>query len=297
MAVMDKSRITDDLPVISWGAVFAGLFFVIAASWLLFLLGSGIGVSIADASDMEAMGSGLGWGAIIWIVLAELVVFFIGGVLTARLAGRLNDMDGLLHGLTLWSAGTVLMLLLGSWGVGNVFQAGQSLIGGAASMGKTVMQGAGNASPNLAGVADSQLMNDIQTMIKREAAQAASQAAQTGGQAAGGAISPQEARQAINQLDQNTLQSVARQLIMGNAAGARNALAANTNLSEQEINALVDGISQQVNQRMEQAKQQAGQAMEKVSSYTQGVLWTLFVSSMLALIAALIGGSLGAKSV
>ena len=294
MAVIDKSRVvTDDS--ISWGAVFAGLFFVIAASWLLFLLGSSIGVSIADASDLKAMGSGLGWGAIIWIILTELVVFFIGGVLTARLAGRLNDMGGLLHGLTLWSAGTVLMLLLGSWGVGNVFQAGQSLIGGAASMGREVIQGAGAASPDLAGAVDSQLMNDIQATIKREAAQAASQAAQTGGPA--GDISPQEARQAINQLDQNTLQSIARQLVMGNADGARNALADNTNLSEQEINALIDGISQQVNRQMEQVKQQASQTVERVSSYTQGVMWTLFVSSLLALIAALIGGSLGAKAV
>ncbi|HEX7025895.1 MAG TPA: hypothetical protein VF268_01500 [Gammaproteobacteria bacterium] len=293
MAV-EKSAITD-LAVISWGSVIAGLFFVIAASWLLFLLGSGIGVSIADASDLEAMGSGLGWGAIIWIILTELVVFFVGGVLAARLAGRLNDMEGLLHGLTLWSAGTVLMLLLGSWGVSNAFQAGQSLLGGAATLGKAVAQGAGAASPNLEGVADSQLMNEIQTMIKREAAQAASQVAESGGQA--GAVSPQEARQAIEQLDQNTLQSIARQLVMGNTEGARNALVANTNLSEQEINALLDGISQQVNQRMEQAKLELSKTMERVSSYTQGVIWTLFVSSLLALIAALIGGSLGAKAV
>lgn len=289
MAAMDKARNTD-LPVISWGAVFAGLFFVIASSWLLFLLGSGIGISIADASDLKAMGSGLGWGAIIWVVLTELVVFFIGGVLTARLAGRLNDMDGLLHGLTLWSTGMILMLLLGSWGVGNVFQAGQSLIGGAVTIGKQVAQGTSAAVPT-----DSQLLSDIQATIKREAAQAASRASQAGNQA--GAVSPQEARQAIEQLDQNTLQSIARQLVMGNVEGARSALAANTNLSEQEINALVDGISRQVNQRAEQAKQQLSQTMEQVSSYTQGVVWALFASSLLALIAAMIGGSLGAKAI
>src|SRR3569832_569620 len=49
--------------LISWGAIIAGLFFVITASWLLFLLGSAIGVSIADASDMEAIGKGFGLGA------------------------------------------------------------------------------------------------------------------------------------------------------------------------------------------------------------------------------------------
>src|SRR5688572_18819005 len=56
-------EIVKRFPMISWGAVFAGLFFVITASWLLFLLGSAIGVGIADASDLEAMGKGFGVGA------------------------------------------------------------------------------------------------------------------------------------------------------------------------------------------------------------------------------------------
>lgn len=377
MAVVDKSRI-DDLPVISWGAVFAGLFFVIAASWLLFLLGSAIGVSIADVSDMDAMGKGLGWGAIIWIILTEIVVFFIGGVLTARLAGRLNDMDGLLHGLTLWGVATVLMLLLGSWGVGNALQAGQSLISGVASMGKTVVRGVGAAGSTVAGAADSQLMKDVTSMIKRQAAQAAAEG--------GGGVSAPEVERAINQLDAQTLQSIARQIARGDTQGAKNALAsatslsrqevdqivnnvsrqmaqspaveqvtqflnrqvnqalaqvsqtspnvsrselrqavenldagtlgeiaqnlvtgdtegakrvlsANTNLSEQEINSVINGISQQVNQRVQQAKQQVGQTVEHASDYAQAVVWTLFVSALLALIASLIGGSLGARAV
>lgn len=377
MAVVDKSRVTD-LPLISWGAVIAGLFFVIAASWLLFLLGSAIGVSIADASDLEAMGQGLGWGAIIWLILTEIVVFFIGGLLAARLAGRLNDMGGLLHGLTLWSAGTVLMLLLGSWGVGNVLQAGQSLISGAASIGKAVMQGVGAAGSTVAGAADSQLMTDIRAMIKRQVSQVAAQG-QSGvsrgevqraidqvdaktiqsiarqivkGDIQGAQTtlanntnlsrqevdqivknvsqqiaksptveqatqyldrqvnqimaqvsktSPQvtqgELRQAVQNLDAGTLGEIAQQLVMGNTEQAKNILSANTNLSEQEINAVIDGISQQAGQRVEQAKQQVSQTVEQVSSYTQAVIWALFISSVLALVAALTGGSLGARAV
>lgn len=377
MAVMDKSKITD-LPVISWGAVFAGLFFVIAASWLLFLLGSAIGVSIADASDMDAIGKGLGWGAVIWIILTEIVVFFVGGVLTARLAGRLNDLDGLLHGLTLWGVGTVVMLLLGSWGVGNALQAGQSLISGVASMGKAVVRGVSAAGSTVAGAADSQLMTDVTSMIKRQAAQTAARG--------GGNVSAPEVERAIDQLDAQTLQSIAQQIAKGDTQGAKNALAratslsrqevdqivnnvsrqmaqspaveqvrqflnrqvnqalsqvsqtspdvsrselrravenldagtlgeiarnlvmgdtegakrvlsANTNLSEQDIDSVINGISQQVNQRVQQAKQRVGQTVEQASDYAQAVVWTLFVSALLALIAALIGGSLGARAV
>lgn len=376
MAVIDKSRITE-LPVISWGAVIAGLFFVIAASWLLFLLGSAIGVSIADATDLQAMGQGLGWGAIIWLILTEIVVFFIGGLLAARLAGRLNDMGGLLHGLTLWSAGTVLMLILGSWGVGNLLQAGQSVISGAVSVGKTVAQGVGAAGSTVAGAADTRLMADVQAMLKRQAAQAAAQGEDVSREEVQRAIeqidaqtlqsiaqqiiqgdtqgaqttlanatnlsqqevnqivnnitqqlaqsptveqatqylnqqlnqiiaqvsqtSPQvseaELRQAVENLDAGTLGEIARHLVTGDTEAAKNVLSANTNLSDQEIDSVIDGISQQVDQRVQQAKQQVSQTVEQVSNYTQAVVWTLFVSSLLALIAALMGGSLGARAV
>src|SRR3569833_809814 len=98
---------------ISWGAIIAGLFFVITASWMLYLLGSAIGVSIADASDMEAIGKGFGLGAAIWIVLSGIISFFLGSWVAAWLSGRSDDNDGVLHGLTLWSVATVVMLVLG----------------------------------------------------------------------------------------------------------------------------------------------------------------------------------------
>src|SRR3569833_2600857 len=126
--------------LVSWGAIIAGLFFVITVSWLLFLLGSAVGISIADASDMEAIGKGFGLGAAIWIVLSGIISFFLGSWVAARLSGRPDDNDGMLHGLTLWSVVLVVMLVLGSWGIGSVIHAGQALINGTASIGKMVAQ-------------------------------------------------------------------------------------------------------------------------------------------------------------
>src|SRR3569623_815925 len=122
--------------LVSWGAIIAGLFFVITVSWLLFLLGSAVGISIADASDMEAIGKGFGLGAAIWIVLRGVVSFFLGSWVAARLSGRHDDNVGMLHGLTLWSVATVVMLVVGSWGSGSVIHAGQALSNGTASIGK-----------------------------------------------------------------------------------------------------------------------------------------------------------------
>lgn len=293
-------EIVKRFPMISWGAVFAGLFFVITASWLLFLLGSAIGVGIADASDLEAMGKGFGVGAAIWLIITTVIVYFLGGWLAARLDGNPDKGNGLLHGLVVWSAVGVMILLLGSWGVSNIMQTGQALLGGAANAARTAVQGAGAAGTEAAqtGAGDSQLVTEIQEMIRQRATEVVAQAgAEAADNAAQGGQQPTQAEleQAIQNMDTQTLTQVARELIAGDTQGAKNAVAANTNLSEQQINTLVDGISQSVNERVAQAKQQISETVEKASSYTQGVIWAMFFSSLLGLGGALFGGAMGAR--
>jgi hypothetical protein len=289
-------QIVKRFPMISWGAVFAGLFFVITASWLLFLLGSAIGVGVADATDMEAMGQGFGIGAAIWLLVTTVIVYFLGGWLAARLDGNPDKGNGLLHGLVVWSAVGVLILLLGSWGVSNIMQTGQALLGGAA---RTIAQGADAAGGAAAEsqAADSQLLSEIGEMIRQRAVELTAQAGAAAAEEAPGGQAPsrQELEQAIRSMDTQTLTQVARELIAGNTQGARSALAANTNLSEQQINTLLQGLSQTVNERVGQARQRISETAEKASTYTQGVIWTLFFSSLLGLGGALFGGAIGAR--
>ena len=68
----------------SWPAIFCGLATAMATVWFLSLLGSVIGMSVLDGTDAEAMGTGLGIGAIIWILMTGLVAFLFGGLLTGR---------------------------------------------------------------------------------------------------------------------------------------------------------------------------------------------------------------------
>jgi len=275
--------------LVSWGAIIAGLFFVITVSWLLFLLGSAVGISIADASDMEAIGKGFGLGAAIWIVLSGIISFFLGSWVAARLSGRPDDNDGMLHGLTLWSVATVVMLVLGSWGIGSVIHAGQALINGTASIGKMVAQ-RGDLPADLNQLP---LVTDVEAAVKRAAADALARTADQAG--AGEPVSAEEARRTIEQLNGRILERVAGQLIAGNPDRAKAVLAANTTLNEQQINALIDGAQQQVSQRVDEAKQKAKQVAEQVSTYTQAVMWAFFFSALLALVASLFGGKLGAR--
>src|SRR3569623_1934867 len=190
--------------LISWGAIIAGLFFVITASWLLFLLGSAIGVSIADASDMEAIGKGFGLGAAIWIVLSGIISFFLGGWVAARLSGRPDDNDGVLHGLTMWSVATVVMLVLGSWGIGSVIHAGQGLINGTASIGKMVAQ-SGRVPTEMS---QSTQVTDVESAVKLVAADARARSADLSiPDATPGAeqpVSSDEVLQSLNQFNVRT---------------------------------------------------------------------------------------------
>src|SRR3569832_1790117 len=254
------------------------------------------GAIIADASDMEAIGIGFGLGAAIWIVLSGIISFFLGGWVAARLSGRPDDNDGVLHGLTLWSVATVVMLVLGSWGIGSVIHAGQGLINGTASLGKMVAQSGGVPTD----LSPSPLVTDVEAAVKRVAADALARSAdQANPDATPGAeqpVSSEEVRQALNQINGRTLERAAGQLIAGNPDGAKAVLAANTTLTEQQINTLIDDAQQQVSQRVEEAKQKSKQAAEQVSTYTQAVMKTNNNRALLALVASLIGGTLGART-
>src|SRR3569623_1424459 len=179
---------------VSWGAIIAGLFFVITVSWLLFLLGSAVGISIADASDMEAIGRGFRLGAAIWIVQSGIISFFLGSWVAARLPGRPDGNDGMLHGLTLWSVAPVVMLVLGSWGIGSEIPAGQALITGTASIGTMVAQ-RGDLPANLNQLP---LVTEVAAALKRAAADALARTADQAG--AGAPVSAEEARRTLEQL-------------------------------------------------------------------------------------------------
>jgi hypothetical protein len=306
---------TDRRPLISWGAVLAGLAFVVAATWLLFLLGSAIGFSIADASDTEAMGKGLGIGATIWILATALLAYFFGSLLTARLSGKSEHAIGMLHGITLWSAGTTLMLVLGAWGIQGLIQTGTAAVSTALSAGTSVGAAGAEASDDGAGaLADSPVMLSIQARIKREiagtlaeaqrservqpaAAERSPSTAQAGSTAGTPAASQQEIRRALDEIDANTLVAAAQPILAGEPERAKEVLAVNTSLNEREIDTIVDGVSREMTQQIDEAQQRLTRTVETASTYAQAVSWTAFIAGALGLIVAIVGGRIGARTV
>jgi hypothetical protein len=131
---------------VSWPAVFAGAF-AAAALWLILLaLGTGIGLSsISPWSNMGASASAIGIGAIVWLIVTQIIAAAIGGYLAGRLRTKWVNIHtdevyfrDTAHGFLVWAVGLVVTAAF-------LASAATSMVGGKA----TTAQADGQASdPN-----------------------------------------------------------------------------------------------------------------------------------------------------
>jgi hypothetical protein len=101
---------------VSWAAVFAGAFVAAALSLILAALGTGIGLSAISPWDgAGASVSAVGKGAIVWLILTELIASSIGGYLAGRLRTKWVNVHtdevyfrDTAHGFLVWAVGLVV---------------------------------------------------------------------------------------------------------------------------------------------------------------------------------------------
>jgi hypothetical protein len=71
---------------VSWAAVIAGAFVTAALSLILFALGTGMGLSsVSPWTNAGASASAISKGAIVWLILVQLIASAMGGYLAGRL--------------------------------------------------------------------------------------------------------------------------------------------------------------------------------------------------------------------
>lgn len=234
-------------PLLSWGAVWAGAAVVLATSWLLYLLGLALGVSIADASDTVAINDGLGTGAVIWMLLSCLIAYLVGSLLAARLCGKTDSTVGMLHGFVLWSLATTIIVVFGYFGVKSLLQTGYSVLettvsstaSAISATTSTVADSATAIGSAAARAADTEMVDNIQARLKRRAARIVANSEQGDNDD----VTQEEVSSAIDSLEGQDLQVIAAHIASGEARSAREKLASATNLSENEVRQIVEGIS------------------------------------------------------
>ncbi len=254
-------------PFVSWGAIFAGLVVLLGLSWLLHLLGLAFGVSVSDAADTT---EGLPTGAVIWMVLSWMIAFFVASLATARLAGFIDDVAGMLHGFVVWGLGTVAILIMGWMGVSSLLQTGQQVAATAAQ--GMVAAGSGAASAvgyTASGVASAaemvsnQFGNQIQDRLADEAAEiAADSSAQ---------LSAAEMRNVIYSLDERTMRRVVLDLTNNDREGAAQLMADTTELSLQDARALVNSAYSELEQQLGNPENEAPLTQDLQNQLASGI--------------------------
>lgn len=115
---------------ISWGAILAGTLTALAVVFMLNLLGIGIGLTTIDPMTETDPFSGLGTGALIWMGLSNLVALFVGGLVAGRMSGLPSNSDGGLHGFLTWALFALISVYLITSTIGTMVNGMSSAVSG-----------------------------------------------------------------------------------------------------------------------------------------------------------------------
>jgi hypothetical protein len=98
---------------VSWAAVIGGAFVIAALSLILLSLGAGLGLS--SASVWSQTGASMGTGAILWLILAQIMSSSMGGYLAGRLRTKWTAIHtdevyfrDTAHGFLAWAVALVI---------------------------------------------------------------------------------------------------------------------------------------------------------------------------------------------
>jgi hypothetical protein len=130
---------------VSWGAVVAGAFVAAALSLSLFALGVGIGFSEVSPWMTASAASRIGWTAVIWLVVMEILASSIGGYLAGRLRTKWVSVHShevyfrdTAHGFLVWAVSLVIA-------VAFLASAATSVSSGSARQNPAAAEGSGPA--------------------------------------------------------------------------------------------------------------------------------------------------------
>lgn len=310
---------------ISWGAIFAGLVVALVIQMLLSLLGMGIGLGSINPATSNNPFAGMGTAAVVWMGLSALFALFIGGWVTARMAGSLRGMNGVLHSVVMWGLVTLASVYFVTTAMGALLSGAAGAIGKSVAMlGKGAAEVAPEASEKIKtslqeqGISVDSIMNEAKLLLsqtskpelqpeqlRQEANQARNQANQWSNPAAApGSVSQAQTPQAVEQ----ELRQAIQKLVAGgsekvNAADRQavvNVLMARTNMTQAEAETTVDSWMQkyrELAQAAAQTKQEALKATENaMDSLSSAGIW-LFALLLFEALAAGLGGWLGSREV
>jgi hypothetical protein len=269
-------------PSMNWGAIIAGWLVAVGVALLMYVGGLAMGFTVFDPYDAEATAKGLGIGTALWMIVTWIVALLLGSMFASWFDSRDDRNMGVMHGITVWGLSIATSGLLLALCVGSAIGNGSGMMGGArlGAHAHGMPHGGQHAAADARVVLQAQLMQRVR---------------QTAGAASGSIYAPTTGGMATApaRLDQHTADAATMALIANRPDVAKVLLAANTNLSPADIDSTVRELSAPA----ARARSELKAAADSAAHYMAMAMWALFASLLLSLIAAAIGGSLGAGHV
>lgn len=271
-------------PSVNWGAVLAGAVAATALTFVLMLLGSGLGLTIVSpwANESASLAT-FAVSTAIWLVIVQWLSSGTGGYLSGRLrprrAGDTHDetfFRDSAHGLVTWALATLLVVMLIGGALSGAFGTGMRAASNVAS---GAALGASAGAANIPAARGANPASYFVDLLFREGT-----AAQTnpGAEADGGA-----AAQASRILAESALSG---EVSADDKAYLAQLVARSTGLSQPDATARVDGVLARITDT--RMKAQAAADTARKAGATLALLGTLslVMGGFIACVAAIIGG-------
>jgi hypothetical protein len=210
--------------------------------------------------------------------------------------GRSDQTVGALHGITVWGLSIMASGLLVALGLAHVVHGGAAIIGGgAAAIGAPAMGGpdgpmrarSGPSQDALIGI-QAQLRQGVKpstpALSNPPSTSGATASSTSVGQTDGAMGAP------TSRMDRQPMAEVAAALLRGKTENAKALLLMNSSMTPAEADQTLQALTPQV----EKYRAQAQAAADSAAHYTAMAMWTIFLGMLVAMIAAAMGGWLGA---
>lgn len=271
----------------SWSAIIGGAIAASALSLLLLALGIGFGFTSASAYQGEgAAAATIGIGAVLWLLIAQVLSSGLGGYLAGRLRTKWTGVHldeayfrDTAHGFLVWALGAILSAVL-------LASAASSLIGGGASLLSSVGGGVASAAGKLTGSAGQAVANSIgdpSTFVSDNLLRADKPAPNA---------DPQAVTAEVGRIVANSVKS--GQIAPADRTYVAQVVASRTGLSQADAEKKVDDTVQKAKDTVAQAEAKARDAADtarKASAYAALMLAvSMLVGAFCASYGALLGG-------
>ncbi|MBE1161561.1 hypothetical protein [Dyella acidiphila] len=251
--------------IMSFRAIFAGWLLATGMAVLLYIGGLAMGFSIFNPWNAAASAKGIGIGTSIWVVLTWVVSLWLGGMFASWFAAHDDRTVGTLHGVTVWGLSVTAVLL---W-----------IVMGLGMHGTNAPMAAALSSPS--GTPGSVLISPKSDQQKRWLGNGSL------------AVLQAEVLSRLNSHDRETADRIVEALLEGRDDVASNLFAASNGTSTAESAGIMASMASDTQAAQIDTKIRA----DRIAHDMATALWVIFASVLLGLIAAMLGGWVGAHHI